>query len=463
MSSPIIWILFPLAISIVLWFIQIKTRLVFSIALTVCLLLGLAALFQPIGGIIKIGPTSVEIKDTLFFFGRNFTLQNSDRFFLAFIYFSAIFWVAGSRMSAAPSKFIPLGLAIISLLTAALAVDPFLYSAVIIELVVIISLPLLLNRGEAINKGVLRYLIYQSLAMPFILFAGWILSGAQANSSDISQLNIAALLLGLGFAFLMAVFPFHVWVPEIASESHSYTSGFLLSTLPPVYLLIMLKFLNGLVWLKDATFLTPVLQTTGVLMIVTAGLWAATQTNLKRLFGFVVIMESGFSLLCISFHSQQGNELFYLSLIPHMLTLGVFAFILAYLQRHELSSDLAELKGQIKNHPVVFTALICVLFSIIGIPLFAGFPLKMEAFELLPPGSSLLIWLLLGYAGMLFASFRLLVSLIGNTSQRWSLGESTGDLFFLVTGVFILVLMGIFPSVFIGGIWRTFASLLTLT
>lgn len=460
MSAPLIWIVLPLLISVALWFVQSKTRLVLIISLILCGLLGLIALLQPIGGVVKIGPTSIELKTTLVLLGRSFILENKDRFFLVFINFAAVFWFLGARISKTPSKFIPLSLAIISLLTAALAVEPFLYSAVLIELAVIISLPMLINRDEPIGKGVLRYFIYQSLAMPFILFAGWMLSGTQANPSDVSQLQFAALLLGLGFAFWLAVFPFHVWIPELASEGHSYIVGFLLSCLPPVYLLIMLKYLNGLIWLKDAAFLVPTLQIVGAVMIVTGGIWAAVQTDLKRLFGFTVIIQSGFSLICISLQNSQGNELFYLSLIPHMLSLGVFAYALAVLQRHQISSaQFKNLSGMIRNFPVLFTSVICSLFSVIGLPLFAGFSLNLELFGLLG-NRSLIIWIMLGYIGLMIAAFRLLIVLIGYNGKKWLITESMGDLFFLVTGVFALMLMGTFPSPFIGSVWKLFSTLL---
>jgi formate hydrogenlyase subunit 3/multisubunit Na+/H+ antiporter MnhD subunit len=463
MSAPLIWIVFPLLISVLLWFIQSRTKLVLVISLALCTLLALIALLQPIGGIVKIGPTSVELKTTLILLGRSFILENKDRFFLVFINFAAVFWFFGARISAAPTKFIPLSLAIISFLTAALAVEPFLYSAILVEIAVIISLPMLINPGEPIGKGMLRYFIYQSLAMPFILFAGWMLSGSQANPSNSSQMQFAALLLGLGFAFWLAVFPFHVWIPEMASEGHSYVTGFLLSCLPPVYLLIMLKYLNGLIWLKDAAFLAPTLQTVGIVMIVTGGVWAATQKDLKRLFGFAVIIESGFSLICISLQSQAGNQLFYLSLIPHMLSLGVFAYALASLKKHEIDPDLSNLNGLIRTYPVLFISIICSLFSIIGLPLFAGFSLNLGLFAQLTGNVSLIIWIFLGYAGLMLAAFRLLIVLIGYTGKKWAITESLGDLFFLVTGDFVLLLMGIFPSIFIGSIWKIFAPLLTIT
>jgi Formate hydrogenlyase subunit 3/Multisubunit Na+/H+ antiporter, MnhD subunit len=463
MSAPLIWIIFPLVVSVGLWFMQKNTRAVLTIALIVCGLLGLAALLQPIGGILKIGPTSVEIKTTAVIFGRSFILENKDRFFLTFIYFAAVFWFLGSRISAAPDKFIPLSLAIIAMLTSALAVSPFLYSAILIEIAVIVSLPLLLSRGAPIGRGVLRYFIYQSMAMPFILFSGWMLSGSQANPSDTTLLQAAALLLGLGFAFWLAVFPFHVWMPELAEESHAYLSGFLLSVLPPVYLLIALKYVNGLNWLKNAAFLTPTLQTVGIVMVVTAGVWAAVQTNLKRLFGFAVIMQSGIALICISFQSQVGDELFYLSLIPHMLELGVFAYALVVLQRNQIAPYVANLTGLLRKFPLVFLGLLTALFSIIGLPLFAGFSFNIGLLELFTDHISSLVWIWIGFAGLAVAALRLLVSLLKTSGEKWTISETTGDLFFLTIGIFVLVLMGIFPSVFIGGIWKTFSALLALS
>jgi NADH-quinone oxidoreductase subunit N len=462
MNAPLIWIAIPLLAGIGLWFIQDKPRLVFFIAITLCSLLALTAWLQPIGGILKVGPASIEIKTTALVLGRNFILENKDRFFLVFIYFAAVFWFFGSRITHAPKKFIPLSLIIVSLLTAALAVEPFLYSAILIELAVIISLPLLIEEDKPIGRGVLRYFIYQSLAMPFILFAGWILSGTQANPSNTSQLQIATLLLGLGFSFWLAVFPFHVWIPELTRESQPYIVGFLLSSLPPVYFMIILKYIDGLAWFTNADFLAPTLRAVGVVMIVTGGLWAASQTDLKRMFGYLVIISSGFSLLCISLHSQIGTNLFYISLIPHMLALGVFSYALTVFQRNQIDTENIALIGLIHKFPITFIAIFSSILSIIGLPLFAGFSLNLELLEQLASHSLLLVWIFIGYAAMMVAAFRLFFAAKGNADSRWSISENTWDMLFLAAGVFALVLMGIFPSIFLGGIWSFFSPLLAL-
>jgi formate hydrogenlyase subunit 3/multisubunit Na+/H+ antiporter MnhD subunit len=133
-----------------------------------------------------------------------------------------------------------------------------------------------------------------------IYIAGrWMLSSAQANPSDTQQLTLAALLLGLGFAFWLGVFPFHIWIPELAEETHPYVAGFLLSIYPLVSILILLNFLDGIVWLKNAAFLAPVIRIVGTVMVLSGGFGAAIQKDLRRIFGFAVIFESGFALLAI--------------------------------------------------------------------------------------------------------------------------------------------------------------------
>jgi formate hydrogenlyase subunit 3/multisubunit Na+/H+ antiporter MnhD subunit len=462
MSAPLLWIVIPFFIGVFLLFFQDRPRLVYFAAILLCLLLSLTALLQPIGGVLQIGSKAIEIKTTLTIFGRNFVLENKDRFFLLFIYSAAVFWFIGSVLADLPNKFIPMGLVILSLLTAALAVEPFLYSAVLVELAVIISLPLLVDRGKPIGKGVLHYFIFMSLAMPFILLSGWVLSGTQVDPSNVSQMRIGVLLLSLGFAFWLAVFPFHVWIPELAEETHPYLTGFLLGSLPPTFLMIVLKYLNGLVWIKDSEFLSPTLRTVGVLMIVTSGLWAVSQSNLKRLIGYLVIEISGFSLLCISLQSSLGTQLFYLSLIPHVLAIGCFSFALTVLQKNGIEPDLENVHGLIRQFPVVFVVLIISILSIIGLPLFASFSINFVLLEQLSANPVILVWAVIGYFLMAIAMFRLLISLIGNTGVSWKLNEKVGEIIFLVLGALLLVLMGVLPSHLLGGIWSLLAKFLTL-
>ncbi len=462
MSAPLIWIVFPALISLLTLFLQKRRRLVLVIAVLVSFLLSLLAVVQPLGAVLKLGPISLELKTTFSAFGRQLILENNDRFFLAFINFAAMFWFIGSYVSAAPTKFIPLGQAILATLTAALAVEPFLYSAIFLELTAIISMPLVTVYGKPVGRGMLRYLIFQSLALPFILLAGWMLSSSQANPSDTTQLTLAALLLGLGFTFYLGVFPFHIWIPELAEETHPYVAGFLLSVLPIVSILILLNFLDGIVWLKNATFLAPVLKIVGTVMVLSGGIGAINQKDLRRLLGFAVIFETGFALLSVGLKSPIGDQTFYLSFIPRIVHLGLFSLLMALFVTDGIGTQFSQVKGQLRANPIFASALLLVMFSIAGFPLLAGFPFKVELLEQYATQPVIAIWTVIGIAAMLFATIKLLIVMIAKPDSSVQIEPSTPRLIFVITGMFILLLMGLMPNLFIGSLWNMISKLLGL-
>ena len=177
MSAPLIWIILPLVVSLVLWFQKERHQLVILLAAGLCLLLAFLAWRAPIDSLIQLGPVSFIISSSLTFLGRSFILASSNSAFLILIYLIGAFWLFGAIAAGVPDIFVPLGLALISLLVAALSVQPFLYAALLIEVAVLLSIPMLVPPGKAAGQGVIRYLIFQTLALPFILLAGWAAAG----------------------------------------------------------------------------------------------------------------------------------------------------------------------------------------------------------------------------------------------------------------------------------------------
>jgi len=343
---------------------------------------------------------------------------------------------------------IPLGLAITSLLVAALAVEPFLYAALLIEMAVLLSIPLLMSQQKTPSKGLLRFLIFQTLGVPFILFSGWLLAGVGVNPGNLALVQQAATLLGLGFAFLLAIIPFYTWIPLLAEEAHPYLVGFLFWMLPTTTLFFGLGFLDRYTWLRDAPTLTSLLTTVGVLMVVTGGLLSAFQRHLGRIMGYAIISETGFSLLALSLGSQVGLSIFLLLLVPRTLSIAIWALSLAILRQQAPGLNLTEVKGLAHVWPFATSGLVLANLAVSGFPLLAGFPAHQAVWEGLARTSlPVAFWVFIGSLGLFASAVRVLGALTSAPAgSTWGTRETQLQRILVSIGLLCLFLLGLFPQ-----------------
>lgn len=451
MSTPVLFIAFPLLAAIGLLFLRKRTNLVLILSLSLYGILGLLSFVQNFGEVMKIGPLSIEISTSLNILGRSLELANRDRFFLVIVSLFMIFWLGGVKTSGVGINVIPYQMMVTSFLVSALAVEPFLYSAIFIEIGGICALPVLISSGKPLGKGVLRFLIFQSLSMPLILLGGWLLAGSQASPSDIQQLAIAGLFLGIGFAFWLAVFPFHSWVPQLSEDAHPYLAGFLLTMFPQVAIMVILDFVSGVTWIRESIYFGLIFLSIGSIMIFATAIWAVFEHNIQRLFGLVVLFETGSLLVLVSMKSTFALETLYLTLIPRFLTLALASLCISILLRTNQEREPVNLEGCLRNYPFASGGLVLSFFSIIGLPLLAEFPYKLILWNVL--GSThptLLLWFLISFIAMLLPIFRFLLNSLKSEATGLLINESRLQILLICTGIFLLFLMGIFPSILNG-------------
>lgn len=459
MSAPILWILFPAAFAIMLWFIRSKQTLSVGLAGGLCFLLAVLALILPIDRALDIRLFNLQIKSSLVVLGRSFILNDGDRYMLALIYALGTFWLFGARIAGTHRQFSTLAVIMMALLVAALSVKPFLYSALLIELAVLVSIPMLVPPGKKAGRGVLRYLIFQSLAMPFILFAGWAAATYESNPSDQLMLTQAIALLALGFALWLAVFPFYTWVPLLSAEAFPFEAGFVLSLMPLGSILIGLDFLDSFAWLRTYPYTMPALQLIGVLMVVTGGVFAAFQRDLRRIFGYAVIFENGFALLAISLNSAVGYQALVETFLPRGLVLAVWALALGVLVRRGISTELDDLQGVLHRYPFATLAVLMASFSVIGIPLLATFPARQVILENLAIKSPVMaLWAFVGVLGFLLAGLRLLYQVVQGQQSGWQVLETRWEALLLAIATVSVMLIGILPRIFLTGLINLLGS-----
>jgi formate hydrogenlyase subunit 3/multisubunit Na+/H+ antiporter MnhD subunit len=450
MNAPIIFVLIPILVGGLLILIPRRPLLSSLLASGVCLLLALLAGFLPMDQAIILGTSRITIASSLDILGRQIILNQESLGAVILIFAIGAFWFLGIRPASAPRRLAPIGMILMGLAVATMAVRPFLYSAIILEVFVLVSVPLFVPSGQAPGNGVLRYIIFMSLALPFVLLAGAMAGQVEQSSIGNNLILFAVILLLLGFAFWLAVFPLNTWVPMLSEEAHPFVIGFVLSILSTIVLLMLRTFMNEFTWLGNYPDLPIFLKVSGVVMVASAGILAAFQTDMTRLMGYSVILENGLVLLMLSLPSPEGQPLFAASLPARLLGIAVMVLALASLRKSGLELTMDGLRGAIFKKPGQVLSLICGYFSLAGFPLLAGFPIRLVLFERLAETSlDLLVWVGVGVAGFILTGLRLVFSVSSSDAPHWQIEEDRLLVVMLSFGVLLLILIGLFPSVFL--------------
>jgi formate hydrogenlyase subunit 3/multisubunit Na+/H+ antiporter MnhD subunit len=448
MNAPMIWILIPFVSGfLILFFLHRRFSPLTGGAIAVAL--SLTALIFPIDTALLLGSVSIKISSSIQFFGRSFALDTADGPLIAVIYGLAALWFFGTEASGSATRFVSLGLMIVALLTASIAVEPFLFAALLLDMAAMLVIPLLVPLYQKPGRGVVRFLIYQTIAMPFILFSGWMLAGVEASPGDLGSTIQAGTILGLGFAFLLGVFPLYNWIPMLMEEASPYVTGFLLWALPTFTVIFALGFLDRYTWLRTSPQFSNVIQFTGVIMVASGGLFASQQRHVGRILGYTAIAETGLFVVAMGLKSLEVVNTTFLLLIPRGLELAVWALALSIIKRKAYSLRFNEVQGLARSYPIAVAALILAHLSMAGFPLLAGFPPRLALWQELA-GQSLAIsfWVFVGLLGVLIAAIRTLaVFVMAEENKVWEWNESWVQTTMLGVGVIGLFILGMFPQV----------------
>jgi len=216
-------------------------------------------------------------------------------------------------------------------------------------------------------------------------------------------------------------------------------------------LLMLLEILGATGWLRASADVHDVLRLSGGLMVVTAGIWAAFQRDLGRLFGYTSIVQTGYSLLALSLGQQLGNEIFAMMFIPRVVSLALWSLSAAVLRQSAPDFSFKSLEGIAGRYPIASVGLAMAFLSLGGLPLLAEFPIRQVLLqEIAADHPVAALGVLLGGIGLLFAGFRFLSVIsggnVGPGGLRWrEMGETPGQVILIAGGMLILLFVGLFP------------------
>jgi len=449
MSAPVIWIILPASFSILLFFTR-RGRNRFIIFAAISLILALSTL------VIKVNPTEetafyeIPVPSALTILGRSFILTQEDSSLVRVVYFFNAVWASFGYFFDKDIRVIPLGMLHSAMLLAAYSVTPFLYASLIIALAVILSVPLILDNQNSNTHGVARYLVYQILALPFILLAGWFLAGGEITPVNPEQLVQAALLLGLGFVLWLGVFPFHSWVSLLYREANPINLGFILQMQFFVTFLIVLKFIDGFSWLRQYTIFFQAFLVLGAIMQLLGSLGIFFQNNLKDINGYALLHMVGVLMTSLGVYSFSEVMILPQMFAVYLIGLSILHITLAYVDMNDRNPTLSILQSDKWFLPAML-GYVYGLGTLCGLPLTFGFAPTQWVYQTLARTNEFYFWVFIASKVIISISgIRLLKVVFERILSLRSLIPKNFQEWFMIFFLSIVVISGLFPKLVYG-------------
>jgi NADH-quinone oxidoreductase subunit N len=216
--------------------------------------------------------------------------------------------------------------------------------------------------------------------------------------------HISVIMVVAGLGFRITVVPFHFYAPDVYQGAPTVGAA-LLAFVPKVAgfaaLLRVLGFVTptGIapsgaafpIGMALSTQVPTILWFIAVVTMFLGNLLALLQDNLKRLLAYSSVAHAGYMLvgLAVAPYLRDGRgalgtdgveAILYYLVAYGAMTVGAFA-LLAYLDSPQSPvQTLDDLAGLSRSHPILALTMTLFMFSLIGIPLTAGFTGKFMVF-----------------------------------------------------------------------------------
>ncbi|HJN03263.1 MAG: cation:proton antiporter [Nitrospinae bacterium] len=271
-----------------------------------------------------------------------------------------------------------------------------------------------------------NYLVLGTIGATFILLGiGYLyMATGTLNMADLRErlpmlydskvVLTAFAFITVGLSLKLALFPFHIWLPNVYNHAPSVVSALMAATSAKVIAYVLVRIMFSVFTMKfdlEVVPVTKILLFLSVIAIIAGSVLAIAQTNIKRMLAYSSIGQIGYIVLGIAISNQLSMTGSLIHLLNHALMKGTLFLVVGAVVYKTGMEDISSLKGMGKKMPFTMAAFTIGALSMIGVPLTVGFVSKW--------------YLALGAlkAGMWFLVFIILVSSLLNAVYFWRVIE----------------------------------------
>lgn len=187
-----------------------------------------------------------------------------------------------------------------------------------------------------------------------------------------SILRAIMILMFIGFAVKMAIFPFHSWLPDAHAEAPTPISVLLSGVMIKCGVYATARI--ALTFLPGATHAVAYgLSALAVVTMLWGGFMALAQTDIKRLLAYSSISQMGYILFGLVSYTMLGVAGGLFHIINHAIAKGLLFMCAGAIIHQTGIRDLKQLGGLAGKMPVTAVACLIGALSIAGTPPLGGF------------------------------------------------------------------------------------------
>lgn len=235
------------------------------------------------------------------------------------------------------------------------------------------------------NEAALKYFLLGAFATGFLLYGIALVYGTAGTTNlpaiaakfDALRNNILFLIgvamLIVAFSFKVAAVPFHMWAPDVYEGSPTTITAFMSTGAKAAAFAVFVSVFVRTFEFSGGKVNEAIAYISAASMIL-GNIVAIAQTNLKRMLAYSSIAHAGYMLAGVAAANQEGQIgiLFYLAAYT-LMNLGAFGVISMVEREGDKNLSFEDYAGLSTARPFVAALMAVFMFSLAGIPPFAGF------------------------------------------------------------------------------------------
>jgi NADH-quinone oxidoreductase subunit N len=242
-----------------------------------------------------------------------------------------------------------------------------------------------------------KYFLLSSFASAFLIYGMALTYGATGSTQLVtigsclqgtgcagSIVNNPLLLGGMalmivGFAFKISAVPFHMWTPDVYEGAPTPITAFMsVTTKAAVFAAFVRVFGFALNPVHSHWF--PLIWGLAVATMIFGNLFALVQSNMKRMLAYSGVAHGGYLLVALAANNAAGwTAIVFYFLAYAFMNIGAFMVVSILESQGLVGDDIASYRGLWHRNPFLAGCTTVFLFSLAGIPPFAGFFAKYLA------------------------------------------------------------------------------------